>query len=49
MTERERKSDRARNAPADERSEPPPPERQTRVPEPLDEQSLDDVLRNCPL
>jgi hypothetical protein len=45
--ERERDEDRERKAGRDERTDAPP--EKARAPEPLDEQSLDEVMRECPL
>lgn len=44
----ERDEERERKARPDDRTGAPP-EPSTRAPEPLDEQSLDDVMRECPL
>ena len=44
---REGDEDRERKAGRDERTDAPP--EKARASEPLDEQSLDDVMRECPL
>jgi hypothetical protein len=45
--ERERDEDRERKARPDEHADTPA--EKARAPEPLDEQSLDEVMRDCPL
>jgi hypothetical protein len=45
---RERDEDRKREVRPDERTDMPSAPK-TRAPEPLDEQSLDEVMRECPL